>query len=207
MILIDENGVETVIAAGAALAGLRVTEARLDAHDIDFFIRHPEQLRVLGMRFVPKRMWPLSPILEPLSADTHPPYGATQIGIIGTVTEVGGSGTGDSVEQIAKACHEVNRTFCNLIGEAGQLPWGEAPQWQRDSACAGVKYHLNDPEADASSSHLNWMKDKLADDWKYGPVKDAELKEHPWLVPFSNLPVRQQWKDHFFKTIVNALGE
>lgn len=131
----------------------------------------------------------------------------TWITVSGEATGVREQGTGVSVELIAKTCHELNRTFCDVAGEGGQLPWEEAPTWQRESAILGVRFHLDNPHADASSSHVNWMKDKLADGWKYGPVKDPAIKEHPCMVAYGELPLYQQWKDHFFKTIVNALGE
>jgi hypothetical protein len=36
-------------------------------------------------------------------------------------------------------------------------------------------------------------------------VKDAELKTHPCLVPFEELPKFQQQKDRLFRAIVKAL--
>jgi hypothetical protein len=50
------------------------------------------------------------------------------------------------------------------------------------------------------------MKDKLDAGWKYGPVNNAETKEHPYLVPFYQLPVEEQAKDHLFKSIVSGLA-
>jgi hypothetical protein len=46
---------------------------------------------------------------------------------------------------------------------------------------------------------------KLADGWKYGPVKYPEKKEHPCMVPFAELPKEQQLKDALFRHIVPAL--
>jgi hypothetical protein len=49
------------------------------------------------------------------------------------------------------------------------------------------------------------MAEKLAAGWEYGPVKDAEAKRHPCLVPFNQLPREQQAKDYIFRAVVHAL--
>jgi hypothetical protein len=55
-----------------------------------------------------------------------------------------------------------------------------------------------------SASHENWMKQKEADGWKYGAVKNAETKEHPCYVAYSELPPEQRVKDYIFCSIVEA---
>jgi hypothetical protein len=108
----------------------------------------------------------------------------------------------DNIKQIAKTAHEVNRVFCEFQGDNSQLPWDSAPEWQRMSAIAGVIFLKEHPEAGVSALHDNWVNDKLADGWTYGPVKDAELKTHPCIVPFERLPRDQQYKDHLFRAVV-----
>jgi hypothetical protein len=44
-------------------------------------------------------------------------------------------------EQIARVCHEVNRAYCESLGDMSQPSWEDAPQWQKDSAMLGVKLH------------------------------------------------------------------
>jgi hypothetical protein len=46
--------------------------------------------------------------------------------------------------------------------------------------------------------HENWTKDKVADGWVYGEVKDAAAKTHPCLVPYDQLPANQRFKDSLF---------
>ena len=108
-------------------------------------------------------------------------------------------------EGIARVAHEVNRAYCEALGDNSQPAWEDAPQWQKDSALLGVDLHLSGdhgPEA----SHESWSAQKIADGWKYGPVKDPEAKEHPCLVPFSELPREQQAKDFLFRAVVRALA-
>lgn len=109
------------------------------------------------------------------------------------------------VEQIAKICHETNKHFTRTIGDFTQHSWEEAEEWQRQSAIAGVKFALENPDAPASAQHDAWMKDKLKDGWKYGPEKDADKREHPCMVPYSALPLEQRTKDHLFKGVVRAM--
>ena len=109
-----------------------------------------------------------------------------------------------TVEQIAKLAHETNRVHCSLIGDNSQIPWDGAPDWQKKSAILGVEFHLANPGANPSQSHEEWLKEKKADNWKYGPVKDVEKKEHPCFVPYVELPLEQRVKDTLFTSIVNA---
>lgn len=110
------------------------------------------------------------------------------------------------VDIIARTCHEANRAFCQSLGDDSQKPWSEAPEWQRESARNGVLFHLNG-EHGPQESHENWLEEKRAQGWKYGPVKDPEAKEHPCFVPYSELPAEQKAKDYIFRAIVHALGK
>jgi hypothetical protein len=109
-------------------------------------------------------------------------------------------------EQIAKVAHEANRSYCEAIGDPSQKPWDEAEPWQRESAIAGVAFAESHPGAGDSAQHDAWMADKLKAGWTHGPVKDADAKTHPCLVPFGKLPPEQQAKDRLFRLIVRALS-
>ena len=111
----------------------------------------------------------------------------------------------NKIESIAKVCHQANKALCEINGDNTQLNWEEAEQWQKDSAIMGVEYALNNPKGPASAQHDAWSKDKIDNGWKYGEVKDAELKTHPCLVSFDELPVFQQQKDILFKAVVKSL--
>lgn len=110
---------------------------------------------------------------------------------------------------IAAVCHEANRMYCLTLGDRSQEPWMGAPAWQRESAIKGVDFHLeqhaNGVTPSQSASHDSWLEEKRVTGWKYGPVKDAEKKEHPCFVPYDELPIEQQKKDALFGAIVNAL--
>ncbi len=109
------------------------------------------------------------------------------------------------IENIAKVCHDTNRSWCQVNGDFSQPVWGEAPDWQKESAKNGVRFHINNPNADDSASHKNWYDEKIKDGWTFGVVKDPEAKTHPCLVDFRNLPIDQQIKDKLFRSVVHAI--
>lgn len=109
------------------------------------------------------------------------------------------------LESIARMAHEVNRGYCQSIGDNSQPAWHDAPVWQRDSAINGVKFHLTN-EATPEESHASWLKQKHDEGWKHGPVKDVDKKEHPCFCLYSELPQEQRAKDYLFRAVVNSFN-
>lgn len=107
------------------------------------------------------------------------------------------------IERIARMSHEINRTYCNAIGDDSQVAWEEAPEWQRKSAINGVRFHLANPNSTPKDSHDSWLAEKVADGWVYGPVKSPELKQHPCMLPYDELPIEQRVKDYLFRAVIH----
>jgi hypothetical protein len=110
-------------------------------------------------------------------------------------------------EDIARVCHQINRAYCQALGDFSQPAWDDAPMWQQSSAMLGVELHLKNPLAGVEASHTSWMAQKLNEGWVYGPVKDANAKTHPCIVPYAQLPREQQAKDFLFRAVVHELAE
>lgn len=110
------------------------------------------------------------------------------------------------LETIAATAHEMNKTYCESLGDTSQVGWLEAPDWQKKSAIAGVDNTLRNPDLTPEKSHEMWMRHKLDEGWKYGKVKDADLKTHPCLIPYGMLPKEQQVKDIVFITSVRTMA-
>jgi len=104
----------------------------------------------------------------------------------------------------AEAAHEMNRVYCQALGDFTQASWGVAEDWQRESALKGVDgvFSGNSPKA----SHESWLAEKAASGWKYGPVKNAETKEHPCFVPYEQLSEADKQKDFLFVSTVLAMA-
>ena len=111
---------------------------------------------------------------------------------------------GLSKDTVARIAHEVNREYCLSIGDDSQVPYDEAPDWQKQSARDGVAFVRDSPDAPASAVHDSWLRAKDADGWVYGEVKDAELKTHPCIVPYHELPEEQRFKDALFRAVVRG---
>ena len=107
-------------------------------------------------------------------------------------------------EQIARVVHEANRAYCVTLGDTSQPAWDVAPDWQQTSAIKGVVGILAGTITRPEESHDSWLREKAETGWKYGPLKNAETKEHPCFVPYAELPPEQRTKDAIFFAIVRA---
>lgn len=107
------------------------------------------------------------------------------------------------INLIAKTCHEVNKIYCESIGDHSQPSWENAPDWQKKSAINGVIFHLLNPYATPEDSHKNWLEEKKAAGWVYGSIKNPEIKAHPCIVDYKDLPKEQRDKD---KLYMGAIG-
>lgn len=108
------------------------------------------------------------------------------------------------IENIAELCHNANRMICQASDDFSQGLWHDAPQWQKDSAINGVKFHIDNPDASPEDTHINWMREKIADGWIYGETKCPTNKTHPCIVEYKLLPFEQRVKDYVFKSIVDT---
>ena len=55
----------------------------------------------------------------------------------------------------------------------------------------------------AANVHEVWAAGRIAEGWKYGSKRDDERKEHPYLVPYDDLPESE--KDYDRKTAIETL--
>ena len=47
----------------------------------------------------------------------------------------------------------------------------------------------------AENSHENWARQRMAEGWRYGPVRDDVRKTHPCLVSYAELPESEKEYD------------
>jgi hypothetical protein len=110
-------------------------------------------------------------------------------------------------EQIAKALHEMNRTFCALTGDASQEPWEEAATWQKNAAFCMVEDIDAGRALTGRESHEAWCEKKRNDGWVWGPVKDGNAvpPTHPDLKPYDDLSPVSRAKDGILRLVATAM--
>ena len=113
---------------------------------------------------------------------------------------------GGFIEGAARVAHEVNRAYSEAVLAENQAPWDELSDEERASKIDGVRWLQENPDADPAMVHEAWLHSKTSAGWVYGPVKDVERKQHPYILPFTGLSRAQQAKDVLFVTIVRSLG-
>ena len=108
------------------------------------------------------------------------------------------------IERCAEAAYEMNRIYCESLGDVSFCSWASAPEWQRRTCINGVSGALagNTPE----QSHESWLAEKVETGWVYGPVKDPVAKTHPAMVPYAELPPAQRVKDTLYLATVRAMA-
>jgi len=47
----------------------------------------------------------------------------------------------------------------------------------------------------ARNAHEIWAQQRLAEGWKYGPLRNDAVREHPCLVPYDDLPESEKEYD------------
>lgn len=112
-----------------------------------------------------------------------------------------------TVEQIARICHEANRAVQAAQQAPGipvAAPWDDFPEGERQGVIEGVK--AAQAGARPAALHESWRIHKEDHGWTYGPVKDADARTHPCMVPYHDLPPEQRAKDRMFTAIVQALS-
>lgn len=107
--------------------------------------------------------------------------------------------------EIARIAHETHRQYCMSIGDHSVVTWDEADDWQCQSTIAGVLGVMDCPEITASGIHAAWCEWRKKEGWTYGDVKDVQLKKHPLLVDFEDLPDEHKMKDVMFLSLTKAL--
>lgn len=105
----------------------------------------------------------------------------------------------------ASVAHEAIRALQIANNEEGiALPWYDVSKDIRDSCVIGVKRVWDNPDITVEELHDSWVKTKTEQGWKYGPVRNAELKEHHCLVPYDQLSAYDKSKDLIFLNVVKA---
>lgn len=104
--------------------------------------------------------------------------------------------------KVARTAYEVNRVYCQAIGDPVPLPWDELPELSQQGYLRAVRQLAENPGMTPEEQHTKWVQTREAQGWRYGPSKKEDLKLHPNLVNYADLSATQQLKDTLFRTVV-----
>jgi len=106
-------------------------------------------------------------------------------------------------ELCAQAAYEVNRVYCLSIGEGPQPHWEDTPEWYRCDYLKNTKIVINGSTPERN--HECWLAIREQEGWKYGPIKDPVKKEHPYMLPYLDLPLEVRTKYALFITTIKSV--
>jgi hypothetical protein len=109
-----------------------------------------------------------------------------------------------NIDDIARVAHESNRSYSVSIGEE-MTAWEDCSEAHRESIRKGVTLLLKDQTLTPEAIHDKWLAHKINQGWIYGEEKNEELKTHPCIKSYEDLPKEQHAKDHIFRDVVLAL--
>lgn len=111
-----------------------------------------------------------------------------------------------TVKDVAKIAHNLNKAYCESVGDTTQATWEETSPGLQESTEEGVKLHLANPSVTPEESHNAWLAERAEKGWTFGEEKDAVGKKHPCIVPWAELSPEWKAKDFIFKAVVDSLA-
>lgn len=61
------------------------------------------------------------------------------------------------IMNIARVAHQVNKAYCESIGDHSQVDWEDAEDWQKSSSVAGVRAIFDGDIKGPGDSHRSWL--------------------------------------------------
>ena len=108
---------------------------------------------------------------------------------------------------IAQECHNKNNELMMMNGEEQNGNWDSLDRHTKFINLKSVIKALENPDLTAKDMHDEWMNNKIADGWKYGDVKDPELKTHPLIIDYDLMKDVDKMKDQIFIDVCNKYRE
>lgn len=98
----------------------------------------------------------------------------------------------------AEMANEVVRVYARTLCDYTYVDWKYLEQPQKDLRIRGVIDIVENPNQTAEEAHNKWLFEKKKDGWVYAPKRNHEMKKHPYIVEYSELPKEQRIKDELF---------
>jgi hypothetical protein len=105
----------------------------------------------------------------------------------------------------AKVAHEVNRAYCESMGDDSHVPWAEAPDDHKGIVIKAVQDIASNPSISVAESHALWCRHRKQDGWVYGNEYDFAKRIDPCIVPYNDLPEERRTVDALFGAAVRVV--
>ena len=106
---------------------------------------------------------------------------------------------------IAQVVHAAMREYSAQIGEAVPPMWVNMPTDVQNVVMQGISIIRSTPNTTSLEIHDSWLKGMLGKGWTHGAKKCGDLRTHPCMVSYDELPEVQRVKDDLFRSIVLGL--
>lgn len=107
-------------------------------------------------------------------------------------------------KQIAKTCHAIHRAYCIENNIKTQPEWNDLDEKHIEVIIDSVRKILSGEIKTKEESHLNFVKYKISQGWKYSKIYSVENKTNPRLTEFNNLTIEQRTKEALFIECVKS---
>lgn len=114
--------------------------------------------------------------------------------------------TEEVVMTIAHIAYNVNRAYAITLNDHSLPLWKDATDQVKAGYRLGVMAKL-ESNLTPEQQHQLWCKSKLDAGWTYGKHKDTDLKYHPNLVTYAELPEKEKVKDVLFQAVVDSFKD
>lgn len=105
------------------------------------------------------------------------------------------------VEAIAKIYHQASKAYSETLGDYSGEDWHLMDDEYKKITCEAVDSLITE-DLTPRSVHEYWFEFRSKHGWKYGPIADKEKKEHPYFMPYDELPIEKRRRDSLLYEIV-----
>ena len=112
----------------------------------------------------------------------------------------------DLYERIVQAAIR-EYTDSPLCWDLPQWEWARANYVSTERLRHGMMLRdANGPGLPYDAARNMWLRQMEADGWRYGPVGSVENKEHPWMIPYEDLPVDEKIRHRLRAGVADAMS-
>lgn len=111
----------------------------------------------------------------------------------------------DTVRAICRVVYAGTAQLRQELGQSGGLPWDVLPERTKIEIELGVRDINSGKVKQPADLHRIWRDEAVKQGWTHGLVKDEEMRKHPAICAFDELPTMEQAKFNLFYAMAATL--